>query len=345
VALLALAAVAAIGLGDYLSGSALSFTLLYALPVAASAWLVSARFAYVLAILSVATWLAGDLPAAEDSGKLVLGWNGLVRLTCYGAFVWLVDRLHRSQQNLEGRVRERTTALERQNAERQRLQEELLAISERERRAFGHDLHDSICQHLTATALAGQVVARKLANQGLPEARHADKLVGLIEAAITQSRSLARGLSPVDLDAQGLCDALEEFAATTSTMFRVSCAASCDDRIRPPESGAATQLFCIAQEAVRNAVRHGQARHVQILLEQRDMGLVLRVEDDGKGLPQPVPANGGMGLRIMSHRASAIGGTLRIRPRPAGGTIVECAVASAVKCSVANAPEGELAYG
>jgi signal transduction histidine kinase len=346
VALLALVLIAAIALGDHLTGSALSFTLLYALPIASSAWLVSPRFGYALAGLSVVLWLVGDLFSGEPSNHpLVVAWNASIRLICYGGFVWLVDRLHRSQESLEQRVKERTAALERQNAERQRLQDELLAISERERRAFGHDLHDSICQHLTATALAGQVVAQKLANQGLPEARHARKVVGLIEAAIAQSRSLARGLSPVDLNPDGLRSALEELAATTGTLFGVSCTASCDETVRIADSGMASQLFCIAQEAVRNAVRHGKARHVHIDLVQNDDALVLRVEDDGKGLPQPLPANGGMGLRIMSHRASAVGAVFRIVPRPAGGTVVECVMAVVGKHSAVNAPEGKLAYG
>ena len=320
-----------IGLGDHLSGSVLSFALVYALPIAAAAWFLSARFALALSVISVALWLAGDLAAGERWGNpLIPIWNGTVRLSSYFIFVAMLSGLHRLQNNLEARVAERTAALTKEIEERERLEQELLGISEREQRRLGQDLHDSLCQHLTGTALAGQVLADRLAARNLPEADKAQDVVTLIEAAITQSRSLARGLSPVDLYAEGLPQALEGFAATTSQLFGVSCSFLRHGKVSVTDAAAAGQLYRIAQEAVSNAIKHGRAKRITITLAADDSGTVLSVEDNGVGVPDPPPRNNGMGLRIMSHRANVAGARFEIGRGVGGGTLVSCALPAEV---------------
>lgn len=128
----------------------------------------------------------------------------------YFIVVWLLSSLRSFHRELEATVRQRTQALTQEMAERQRLEEEILRVSERERRSIGHDLHDSLCQHLTGTALAGQVLGERLAAKSLPEAADAEKVVGLVEEGITLARNLARGLYPVDVEAGGLMDAFQE---------------------------------------------------------------------------------------------------------------------------------------
>src|SRR5688572_1355272 len=77
-----------IGIADHLSGSVLSFTLLYAIPIAAAAWFVSARFAFLLSFAAVLVWLAGDVAAGERwTTPLIPVWNGTVRLGSYFVFV------------------------------------------------------------------------------------------------------------------------------------------------------------------------------------------------------------------------------------------------------------------
>ena len=98
---------------------------------------------------------------------------------------------------LEIRVRQRTVALTEEMAGRERLEKDVLEISEREQRRIGHDLHDGLGQHLTGTALAGQVLAERLTAHAMSESEDAERIVGLIEDAIELTRSLARGLSPV----------------------------------------------------------------------------------------------------------------------------------------------------
>ncbi|RYD72229.1 MAG: histidine kinase, partial [Verrucomicrobiaceae bacterium] len=85
------------------------------------------------------------------------------------------------------------------------------------------------------------------------------------------------------------------------------------------------QLYRIAQEAISNAIRHGEASEVRLSLDAPDGGrgrLVIR--DNGKGIPKPPPTSSGLGLRIMQYRAGLVGGTLDISRAESGGTEVVC---------------------
>ncbi len=212
--------------------------------------------------------------------------------------------------------------------ERKRLEKEILEISERERRRIGHDLHDGLCQHLTAIELKSQVLAQKLAHRSREAAERAAEIARNVRDAISQTRQLARGLSPVTFESEGLMAALQELAVNTTTLFRVNCRFACHPPVPVQDSAAATHLLRIAQEAVSNALKHGQARHIDLTLERTRDKIVLRVSDDGCGLPKDFAAQRqkGMGLRIMQSRAGMMAGTLALERNPAGGVSVTVSV-------------------
>jgi signal transduction histidine kinase len=198
-------------------------------------------------------------------------------------------------------------------------------VSEREQRRIGEDLHDGLCQHLAGTAIAGQVLRQKLTTQRLPEAADAQRIVELIQEGVLLSRRSAKGLHPVEFDAGGLMLALEEFADTTSKLFRISCRFECESPVLVHDGETAEHMYRIVQEAVRNAINHGNARNIVIRLDTVEDGQELRIEDDGVGMPD-VLSTEGMGLRIMQNRALVTGGTFRMQRRPGGGTIVCCSL-------------------
>ena len=325
IAWLSIGLVLLIGLADYLTGTLISLTVIYVIPIALGTWFVGARLGYFLSLLSSLIWISGDVAAGPLFGFTVGAWNTAIRLAFYAVFVALLAGLNELHRNLELRVRERAADLTKEISERERLERELLVVSEREQRRIGQDIHDGLCQHLTGTALASQVLAEKLAARDLPEAEDARRIVELTEEGIALSRNLAKGLNPVEMQIDGLMQALDDFAETTSDLFKVSCRFDCEYPVLIGDPAAAAQLYWIAQEAVGNAIKHGSATDISINLEAQEDGGLLRVMDNGRGVPEPVPSNGGMGLRIMAHRAKVIGATFAIRRSLSGGTTVTCA--------------------
>jgi two-component system CheB/CheR fusion protein len=163
-----------------------------------------------------------------------------------------------------------------------------------------------------------------LTRAGSPEAGEDARAVDLIEDGIALSRKLAKGLQPVEMHAGGLMQALQEFAAATTELFKVNCRFECDAPILFSDVSTADHLYHIAREATGNAIKHGRARNVVISLGARDDGSVLTITDDGFGIPNPPPKKGGMGLTIMAQRAKLIGATFEIKPTGPRGTIVTC---------------------
>lgn len=317
----------AVGAADFVTGWELSFSVFYLLAIGLAAWFVGMRFALFASVLSVAVSLAGDLATGgRYSNRVVPWWNASILLASYCVVAWLLWKLKAFYAELEARVKQRTLALTQEMAERERIERELLEISEREQRRIGRDLHDSLGQHLTGVALAGQVLEEKLAARNLPESADASQLVELVEEGISLSRKMAKGLHPVDMEAEGLMQALEELTAISSDLFRVSCRFECDSPVLIRDSVTSGHLYRITQEALSNAVKHGKAKNITVQLETLDDGISLRVKDDGTGLPDSNARGEGMGLRIMAHRASIIGGTFQAQRDPAGGTVVSCIV-------------------
>jgi signal transduction histidine kinase len=323
---------AVIGLVDYLTGSAIFFSAFYLLPVALAAWFVGSVFGMVISVLSVVVWLAGDFAAeAQYSTLLVPIWNGAIALTVYFVVVRTLVSLRELQKELEQRVNQRTQVLFNEMQERARLEKEILEISEREQRRIGHDLHDVLCQHWAATAMAGQVLSERLSAKSLAEATDAKEIVKLAEDGITLTRNLAHGISPAEMEAEGLITALDALATNISKMFKIACTFECDSPSLINDPTTATHLYRIAQEAANNAIRHGKPKQVVISLSKRKERAELTIEDDGVGLPEDWQMNRGLGTRIIAHRAAMIDGTFSIEPNPIGGTFVRCSVPAFLK--------------
>jgi signal transduction histidine kinase len=279
-------------------------------------------FALFLSGLSIVSWLLGDWGAGVVyPNQFVPIWNALITFGSYLVVVWLLSRLKSSYQTLEDRIRQRTAALRSEIAAREQLEKEVTEVAERERRRIGHDLHDTVCQHLTATSLSLQVLSGKLADASVKDV---DAIVELVEESIDLTRGLAKGLFPLELEGAGLGGALQELCRRTADRCHVNCKFSGDPQTATLDTGTATYLYRIAQEAVRNAVKHGHVSQVNVGLSCSNGNLVLSIDDDGIGLPAFRSTNKGLGLRIMASRAGMIGATFSAKNKSEGGVIVVC---------------------
>lgn len=307
---------------DFLTGFELQFSIFYLVSICLATWHSGWRLGLATSVISAVFSLAGDLASgAAYKNGLVPWWNCLFAISLYLAMVSAMHRLRVSQRELEARVEERTLALRQENRERCNLERALLEVSEREQRRIGHDLHDSLGQHLTSAALAGQVLTDRLQDCGMAEARDCRVVVRLIEEGIDLARSLARGLAPVELDTLGLTATLRELARNTSIRARIPCSFDVRDDLHPVSSESVVHLFRIAQEAVNNAVRHSGGKSIRICLSNSPTGLELDVIDDGRGLPSLSSSISGMGMHIMRHRARMIGASFSASSSPAGTRI------------------------
>jgi PAS domain S-box-containing protein len=208
--------------------------------------------------------------------------------------------------------------------ERKRLENQILEISEREQRKFGHDLHDGLGQRLTGLEMLSHALAEDLNGQAPALARQARRLNRELRETVTQARLISHSLAPVPLEGEGLMHGLMELAASTNRIPGVACRFTCDPPVCIQDVATATHLYRIAQEAVNNALKHGRARTVDIALSERADALELSVENNGRAIPPANQANHGMGLNVMRYRAEVIGGSLSIESGKRKGVRVAC---------------------
>ncbi|MBI2949428.1 MAG: response regulator [Verrucomicrobia bacterium] len=208
--------------------------------------------------------------------------------------------------------------------DRKRLERQIAEISHQEQRRMGQDLHDGLCQHLAGIELMSQVLEQNLEKKGRPEAVQAAKIAEHVREAIAQTRMLARGLAPIELESNGLMSALHELANNTERLFHVTCRFECDPPVLLHDYAAATHVYRIAQEAISNAIKHGKPNRILIDLASEGPLGRLSITDDGAGFPKTPGPNAGMGLQIMNYRASTISGKLEVCPAPKKGTRVVC---------------------
>jgi PAS domain S-box-containing protein len=241
-----------------------------------------------------------------------------------GAVRWL---LVRGRTFFEGEGKARRLVLSRGIAldvtERKQLEQEILEISGREQRRISQDLHDGLCQQLAGIEFRNSVLVQQLAQDQKAKAE-AVRIGTLIRDVTSQTRLLAKGLSPVSLEANGFMSALEELTSNVSKLFNISCGFKCPRPVLLADNTVATHLYRIAQEAITNAVKHGRAKSIVVSLNSSGDESTLTITDDGSGFPVGASATGGLGLRIMKYRAEMIGASLRIRPADSKGTTVAC---------------------
>jgi PAS domain S-box-containing protein len=213
-----------------------------------------------------------------------------------------------------------------------RLEQEILKIGLRERQNIAMSLHDDLCPQLI-----GIEVMVKMLHQHLDNAPARDTLAGeigrtkkiraVVQDAIHKTRTLSRGLEPVNLADRGFDVSLASLADYVREVFSIAC--FLDWQLdQPPftDDTEATHAYYIVHEAVHNAVKHAQATRIDMVLTRDSENIRMEIFDNGKGFDFSTKTRG-MGIRIMTWRAARIRATLAFEPMSPGGTRVTLEIA------------------
>jgi two-component system sensor kinase FixL len=208
--------------------------------------------------------------------------------------------------------------------EQKKPEREILNIGTDEQRRIGQELHDGLGQELTGLNYLAKSLHQKLEAKRLAEAGTAAELAEGIPQVVGQLQKIVKGLVPLEVDGGDLVPALHGLAANVEERTGVSCRFESRGRVQVNDDNSAIQLYRIAQEAVNNAVKHGQSQKITLALTSDHNQIRLEICDDGIGVGPDVDKVFGSGLRIMRYRAGVIGGRFDIRQRTGGGTLVAC---------------------
>ena len=217
------------------------------------------------------------------------------------------------------------TGLIRDITQRKHLEQEILEISDHEQQRIGSDLHDDLCQRLAGIRFSCDALRSSLSKippEGVAD--RVEKIGTMVSEAIDRTRTLARGLSPVALESNGLVSALEELTNGVRGLFGVDYTFETKGKIAVTDPMVAIHLYRITQEAINNALKHGHASNLLVSLKKIGDKASLTIEDNGAGFSIDGAQSNGMGLRTIAYRAGMIGADLQVKSKPGRGTQIIC---------------------
>jgi signal transduction histidine kinase len=242
----------------------------------------------------------------------------------------LTRQIETEREQLEGRVKDRTSELESEIIERRGaegrikgLLRRIVGVQELERRRISRDLHDLLGQQLTALRLNLETIREKCGEQSeiWKQVEQAQTVAKRLDSEVD---FLAWELRPAALDEFGLVSALDNFIREWSEHYGIEAEFHTSGltgiRLR---GDAETNLYRIAQEALNNVFKHSEATRIDLILERRDSNIMLVIEDNGKGFDpnEEMKHNKGLGLISMRERAALVDGSLEIESTTEGTTV------------------------
>ena len=206
-------------------------------------------------------------------------------------------------------------------SEQQQLQREILEIPVSEQRRIGQELHDGLGQQLTGLGLLATSLVNKASK---PEYELATRLAAGLQEAISQVRALSRGLMPVDIDAEGFMNSVQNLIEDMRSQSNIDILLTIKDRVQISDNTSAMHLYRIVQEALNNAIKHAAASQIDVGMGIEDGRGCLLVRDNGKGTDVSPEKSSGLGLRIMRYRCGLIDAELEINFSYKAGTEIKC---------------------
>ncbi len=228
--------------------------------------------------------------------------------------------LRDQKQELEQQVAERT-------AELTALSTHLQGVSEQEKSALSRELHDELGGLLVAARMDLSWLQQRLpASDAVIEQRF-KRIHEYLSAGVDLKRRVVEELRPTLLDNMGLYSALRWQFKETCRRAGLRCSETIPESELPVNPDAAIGVFRVAQEALTNILKHAKAKSANLTVQVEDEMFILRISDDGKGVPlgrlKPTTSHG---LASMRHRIAALDGTWEIGRVASGGTCITASI-------------------
>jgi PAS domain S-box-containing protein len=213
--------------------------------------------------------------------------------------------------------------LEKSREQLRRLSEHLQQARETERTRIAREVHDELGQSLSALKIDLAFLGNDMPEDYASLRKQTKTMEAQIDDAINTVRAICSRLRPPMLDHFGLPAALQWYLQDFEKRTGITCGTGIDSDISLQDKGLALMVFRIVQEAMTNVLRHAAARNITVTLKKKGPGLVLKVEDDGKGISKEEVSNPrSLGIIGIQERVRFWDGRLQFMGRPGSGTIM-----------------------
>jgi PAS domain S-box-containing protein len=237
--------------------------------------------------------------------------------------------LREAREQLETRVHERTSELDRAQERLRMLSGRLLRMQDDERRRIARELHDTAGQLLVALNLTLVPVEQELLRNGSGLAREVTASLRLIEELSSDLRTMSHLLHPPLLDEAGLHSAVRWYVEGFAERSKIEVDLQLDPEVGRIPAEFETAIFRIVQECLTNIHRHSGSSSASIAITRDGNEIKLEIRDRGKGMPMPIP-RAGVGIQGMRERVRQLGGQLEIESGKSGTQVTAIFSAAAI---------------
>lgn len=328
-----------IGLLDYITGTEISLSILYLIPIVVIAWKAGRKRAILLAFLCACVWaftngISNTEVQVFNSTHL---WNTLVRFGFFITIALLMDKVINYKTGLEEKIHQRTAELWMEIESRIKTEKELKSksdklsllakrmqiIREEENTKIAREIHDELGQALTAIKIEILTLSKKYANNKFI----VDRLfivTDIVDGIIKAVRKISTRLRPRLLDELGLLPAIEGHLKDVQNRTGIDCNITGSDENLKLNQDVSNNIFRIYQEAITNIIRHSRATKVSVkIFSNYKEKLIMEINDNGIGLPEGyMDKTNSLGILGMKERALTLKGTVDVLPGKYVGTKV-----------------------
>lgn len=220
----------------------------------------------------------------------------------------LIDEKSRQDEDME-HIKDK---LQEEIKKNRNFRQEMVQSSVAERWKIGEYLHDRLAQNLVSIKIMTSRLKQKVQQYNSEVVDEFNEILENLDHCINEARDLSHDILPIDIEKEGISRAFKLLKVQARRYEGVNCTLETSDIINKINNREiATNLYHIAQEAIQNAIKHGEASNIKVAVCEDEHQLYLSVKDDGKGFSD-TNKNKGMGIHIMKHRTEEMGGSFSI---------------------------------